>query len=278
MPRAYLFHLEHRVYSRKIDVLNLWDVNPEPGEDGRAMPSPTRQLGYPGPLIVGTWHRVCVATTRRQANSTVQRVGLNGTSKDAALQSQRSGATMSEMLRSFDEPILDDSGRYHARVIGRLADDGMWEGWLEFVPADGRSANTPLISPVESRQPEREHLAYWASGLSVVYAEGALRRARRPLTVRTRLVETPASDAPAPRIATVGRRAAGPEPVLDPFEVGSHSLDILAQELRALGRARLLNIIAAYDLNSGGLDLQQFTDAQLITLIVVAVEARLLHR
>jgi hypothetical protein len=66
--------------------------------------------------------------------------------------------------------------------------------------------------------------------------------------------------------------------VLDPFEVGSRSLDILAQELRALGRARLLNIIAAYDLNSGGPDLQQFTEAQLITLIVVAVEARLLRR
>ncbi len=64
---------------------------------------------------------------------------------------------------------------------------------------------------------------------------------------------------------------------MDPFEVGSHSLDVLAQELRALGRARLLNIIAAYGLNSGGPDLQPFTDAQLITLIVVGVEARLLR-
>ena len=73
-------------------------------------------------------------------------------------------------------------------------------------------------------------------------------------------------------------RYGGPEPVLDPFEVGSRSLDILAQELRALGRARLLNIIAAYKLHSGGPDLQQLTDAQLVTFIVVAVEARLLHR
>ncbi len=185
---------------------------------------------------------------------------------------------MSEMLRSFEEPILDDSGAYKARVIGRLATDGMWEGWLEFVPVNERSADMLLTSPVESRQPEREHLAYWASGLTVVYAEGALHRARRPLTIRTRAVEIPASEAPAPRIVTVGPRVAGPEPVLDPFEVGSRSLDILAQELRALGRARLLNIIAAYDLNSGGPDLQQFTDAQLITLIVVAVEARLLRR
>ena len=29
---------------------------------------------------------------------------------------------MSEMLRSFDEPILDDSGTYHARVILSEAD------------------------------------------------------------------------------------------------------------------------------------------------------------
>jgi len=45
----------------------------------------------------------------------------------------------------------------------------MWEGWLEFVPLGGKDAR-PLISPVESRQPEREHLAYWATGLTIVYA------------------------------------------------------------------------------------------------------------
>jgi hypothetical protein len=185
---------------------------------------------------------------------------------------------MSEVLRSFEEPIRDDSGEYHARVIGRLANDHMWEGWLEFVPLDGGSTDVLVISPVESRQPEREHLAYWASGLTVVYAEGALQRARRPIIVRTRVAEGPASDAPAPRNISEMPRYAGPEPVLDPFEVGSRSLDILAQELRALGRARLLNIIAAYNLNSGGTDLRQFTDAQLITRIVLAVEARLLRR
>src|SRR4030095_10093753 len=97
--------------------------------------------------------------------------------------------TMAEVLRSFDEPIRDESGEYHARVVGRLANDGMWEGWFEFVPLEGRSPDA-LVSPVESRQPEHEHLEYWASGLSVVYAEGALQRARRPTTVRTHLIET----------------------------------------------------------------------------------------
>jgi len=181
---------------------------------------------------------------------------------------------MSEVLRSFDEPILDNSGEYSARVVGRLADDGMWEGWLEFVPRAGRKA---LISPVESRQPERDHLEYWASGLSVVYAEGALRRARRPHKGRSPEVETPASEAPGPRTVPVSPRFAGTPPILDPFEVGSHSLDILAQELGALGRARLVNTIVTYELNPGGKDLRPLTDAQLITVIVDAVEAEL-HR
>ncbi len=182
---------------------------------------------------------------------------------------------MSEVLRSFDQPILDNSGEYHARVVGRLADDGMWEGWLEFVPQSGRNA---LISPVESRQPEREHLDYWASGLSVVYAEGALLRARRPRRLQTQVVETAASEAPAPRRTATSPRFAGTTPILDPFEVGSHSLDILAQELGAIGRARLVNIIVAYELNHGGGDLGQLTVAQLIALIVDEVKAALVDR
>lgn len=183
---------------------------------------------------------------------------------------------MSEVLRTFDEPIRDESGEYHARVVGRLASDGMWEGWMEFVPLDGRSET--FISPAESRQPEREHLVYWATGLTVVYAEGSLQRARRPVTVRTRVVEVPASDAPASRVVTASPRVVGPEPLLDPFEVGSRSLDILRQELHALDRARLLNLIAAYDLNPTNQDLQPFTDAQLVAFIIAAVESALVHR
>ena len=186
-----------------------------------------------------------------------------------------SGDTMAEVLRSFDEPIRDESGEYHARVVGRMANDGMWEGWFEFVLLEGRSPDA-LVSAVESRQPEHEHLEYWASGLSVVYAEGALQRARRPTTVRTHLIETPASDAPAPRIRRTAPRTVGTESILDPFEVGSHSLDILAQELHALGRARLVNMIAVYEMNPRGNDLRQLTDAQLIALIVASVEAALI--
>lgn len=183
---------------------------------------------------------------------------------------------MAEVFRAFEEPVSDASGSYHARVVGRQAEDGMWEGWLEFVANDEATTDGPFISSVESRQPEREHLAYWAGGLSAVYLEGALRRARRPTKVRTHVVETPISDRPAPRARVAAREvhAAGP-PILDPFEVGARSLDVLAQELGALGPARLLNIIDAYGLQGGVDNFASLTERQLIQLIVDAVASEL---
>jgi hypothetical protein len=178
---------------------------------------------------------------------------------------------MAEVLRSFDEAIRHSTGGvYYPRVVGRYAPDKMWEGWLEFVPADGGEV---IVSAVESRQAERSHLEYWAQGLTPVYAEGSLDRALRPITVRTRTVELPASDAPAPRVVTVPYT--GPRPILDPFEVGERSLDVLAQELHALGRARLLHIISAYRFAQPETDTTQMTDEELIALIVTRVEARL---
>jgi hypothetical protein len=66
--------------------------------------------------------------------------------------------------------------------------------------------------------------------------------------------------------------------VLDPFDVGGRSLDVLRQELGALNRPRLLNIIAAFELNAANEDLSWMSDAQLARFIVVAVETRLLQR
>ena len=181
---------------------------------------------------------------------------------------------MAEVLATFDDPVTDDSGSYHARAVGRLAEDGMWEGWLEFSPAEGAT----LVTGVESRQPERAHLAYWATGLTYVYLEGALVRARNPTDVRVRVAEQAQSDAPAPRMVTVPVAAPLPSAVLDPFEVGRRNLDILNQELRALDRPRLLNIIAAYQLNPAGEDLAWMSDAQLCRFIVVAVDTQMMQR
>jgi hypothetical protein len=178
---------------------------------------------------------------------------------------------MAEVLVSFSTPVTDEFGSYYPRTVGRLAPDGMWEGWIEFVPADGSDV---LVTPVESRQPERQHLVYWATGLSQVYMEGALNRARNPVTVRVPVVDEPISDQPAPRRVIVERVIPKPEPVLDPFEIGSRNIDILRQELTALNRPRLLNIISAFDL-ARDVDVTQMTDAQLAGFIVAAVEARL---
>ena len=184
---------------------------------------------------------------------------------------------MAEVLCAFDGPVQDAAGNYAARAVGRHADDGMWEGWLEFVPIDGDGE--AIVSSVESRQPEHEHLVYWATGLTPVFLEGALARARRPVTVRVRTVELPVSSAPEPRRVTVTRiRTPGPEPVLDPFEIGRRNLDVLRQELGALNRPRLLNIISAFDLNPGGEDVSWMTDHQLVHFIVVAVDTQLTTR
>ena len=182
---------------------------------------------------------------------------------------------MAQLLMAYDSPVTDSSGTYQARAIGRQASDHMWEAWLEFVPLHG--PGDVLISAVESRQPEWEHLVYWATGLTPVYLEGALHRARHPLTVHVTDPDVPLSDAPAPREVVV-RTPRAPEAVLDPFEIGGRNLDILRQELTALNRPRLLNIIAAYDLNPAGEDISWMTDAQLVHFIVVAVDTQLPQR
>ena len=184
---------------------------------------------------------------------------------------------MAEVLLSFDQPVRDELGAYHARAVGRLAEDGMWEGWIEFTSIDG--GEQVLVTGAESRQPAREHLQYWATGLTPVYLEGALHRARRPVTVRVQPVEVPISSAPKPRDPVVPRvMPPGPEPVLDPFEIGGRSLDVLRQELGALNRPRLLNIIAAFALNPAGEDVSWMSDRQLVQFIVTAVEAQLALR
>jgi hypothetical protein len=182
---------------------------------------------------------------------------------------------MAEVLVDFSVDVGHRGLTYHPRAIGALAEDGMWQGWLEFLPVDGGEV---IVSGVESTQPEREHLVYWATGLTPVYLEGALQRALKPATVRVRVVEEPVSHAPAQRVITHRMAASRPEAVLDPFEIGSRSLDVLRQELTALNRPRLLNIIAAYDLNPGGEEIDWMTDAQLVTFIVTATEAQLLQR
>ncbi len=83
---------------------------------------------------------------------------------------------MSELIQEFTAEVRDPSGRtYTARVRGDTDAAGHWQGWIEFLPRDGGAA---LQTRRETTQSQREHLRYWASGLSPDYLESALRRAQ----------------------------------------------------------------------------------------------------
>ena len=84
---------------------------------------------------------------------------------------------MDELLHEFTSEVADEDGHvYSARAMGRRRKGAIvWEGWLEFSPRGG--GGIVRKSPIETTQPNREALAYWASGLEPVYLEGALERA-----------------------------------------------------------------------------------------------------
>jgi hypothetical protein len=84
---------------------------------------------------------------------------------------------MSNLIHEFASEVTDADGHvYSARAMGRKRDGRtVWEGWLEFTPLGGRGI--VRRSPIETTQPNREALGYWASGLEPVYLEGALERA-----------------------------------------------------------------------------------------------------
>jgi hypothetical protein len=166
---------------------------------------------------------------------------------------------------------LADGQVYTAQACGRIRDDGIWEGWLEFVPHDGSDV---LHSARETTQPKFTDLEYWAAGLTPVYLRGALERTLTPPTV---LVEPPPAvrsvfDEPAAPSVPVNERAAEAEPVLDPFSVYAKGEDLLRRQLGALSPRHLRAIIVGYDLvDPKGVDLSRVTAPELIALIVAAV-------
>lgn len=86
---------------------------------------------------------------------------------------------MTDVMMDLSETVSDARGVFHARAMARERRDGSWEGWLEFVRAD---ASVRYATPIETHQHDRVTMERWASGLTRVYAEGALARARMPQT------------------------------------------------------------------------------------------------
>jgi hypothetical protein len=178
---------------------------------------------------------------------------------------------MAEVLVQFDPPVTDEGGRtYVVRICGRRADDGLWEGWIEFDPQDG---GPTLRTPRETEQPHRADLKHWATGLTLSYLEGALGRARRAQAADLRptaVVDEPTYDRPAPATAELTstdpphglatelpafdpiprerESRLPPRAALNPYRVYSHQGEIaLRDQLGALDEAELRQIIRAYE-------------------------------
>jgi hypothetical protein len=83
---------------------------------------------------------------------------------------------MTESIARLPTPVSNAGGTLHANVMGCHRHDGGWDGWLEFVSTT--SDAVLYTTGVETHQQTRTQLERWASGLTAVYAEGALARAR----------------------------------------------------------------------------------------------------
>ena len=181
---------------------------------------------------------------------------------------------MAEVLLEFDTPVTSEHGRtYIARACGDEMDDGVWQGWIEFLPV---GEGEPVRSGRETTQPNREDTVYWATGLTPVFLEGSLRRALNPLMRPLAREILPAIfDSPAPN-----SRVAPPngEAVLNPFSVYRKGEPLLRRQLSALSGSHLVNIITKHQLSDRDPALLAATEpADLVEVIISSVRDRTLR-
>src|SRR5215510_9136122 len=180
---------------------------------------------------------------------------------------------MAEVLARFPETIVGSNRiAYKAQACGARNDDGLWEGWIEFIPV---KKGTPVRTARETTQPNRADAIGWANALSTVYLEGALQRALHPLVMDTPPPAAPMFDRPAPGLTM---RSARPvqTAVLDPFSVAEKGEGLLRQELGALSAWHLVNIVLAYRLSDEPQSvLSSLPSETLINLIVKGVRQQL---
>jgi hypothetical protein len=176
---------------------------------------------------------------------------------------------MAETLLRYQHLVsAPDGTSYEARACGGPMPGGTWEGWIEFVPVAG---GEPVCSRRETTQPNRVDTAYWASGLSAIYLDGALRRAL------TKPVERPVLPLPPPLFSGPPPAPAVPvnpalASVIDPFSVFDKSEPLLRQQLGALSAWQLVNIVMAYGLSEhSAAELNRLSAAALIDVIVSGV-------
>lgn len=153
---------------------------------------------------------------------------------------------MPEVLVVFDAQLTSADGRrWIAQACGGVADDNLWEGWIEFLPL--QAEESPIRTPRETEQPNRDDLMYWAQGLTAVYLDGALNRALKTQGAISPpgIAARPAFDRPARAVhESTGRSI--PHAILDPFEVYQQGEDVLIAQLGALDTPRLREVAVAY--------------------------------
>lgn len=159
-------------------------------------------------------------------------------------------------------PVATDSGRmYQPIIVAAVAADGHWNAWIEFVDPDSGDV---LRTGIETHQANEADLRHWASVLSDVYLQGAVKRA----TVSRGETAIHRRSAHQARLTGLGGSAP------DPFVLFGHGEHVLRRELLLFNRATLRGLILIHKLNPAGLCLAKFTKAQLVTFIVTAIEAQ----
>jgi hypothetical protein len=175
---------------------------------------------------------------------------------------------MAEVLVRYVAEVVGPGGvRYIPQACGGIADDGLWEGWIEFI--GGGSA---IRTGRETEQPNRDALMYWAQGLTGTYLEGALSRATTPVPAVVTSEPTVPSifDGAAPPPSPRGLRPS--RAILDPFSTYDQGEDLLRRQLHALSHDNLVAIVEDYGLPIYGTS--DMRSRRLVEEIVEAVKVR----
>jgi hypothetical protein len=190
----------------------------------------------------------------------------------------RRHARMAQVLARFPDLIMSHEGvRYRAQACGAPMPDGLWGGWIEFVPLDG---GAPVRSAQETTQPNKGDTVFWAAGLTAIYLEDALERALTPLVRRMAVPAYPMFDAPAAdSITTVEVRPLEHAAALNPFSVYERGEAVLRKELGALSAWQLVNIIVTHRLSDEPVAvLNRLPALMVIDLIVIGVRDHAMAR
>lgn len=184
---------------------------------------------------------------------------------------------MAELLVSFTKPTRGENGDlYWPRTLGGVAEDGLWEGWIEFA----RTGDEEIVRTArETEQPNRTDLVYWAQGLSATYLEGALARALKPLEIKPLDRKTVKVHSAPRRLSPRSGVAIKTRVVLDPFLTYLEGEQLLRKQLHALSHDHLQSIVEAYEfIDAAEPDwARTATDDGLVERIVERVRAQLLR-